>query len=347
MSTEPKRTCPICGNEFSGAMEFCPVCMLRKGLADGVESGESSSGDTLKPIQDHPAQRFEHYELATGEDGKPLELGRGAMGVTYKALDINLRCPVTLKVISERYLGDESARLRFLREARAAPGGFAGTPEFASPEQFAGVGVDIRSDLYALGATLWEMMTGHVMFRGSPAEVMHQHQHAPLPVEDLKDVPEPVVVLLEALLEKDPARRYELMYIAADERDVIRLRTNCKREDLYLCRLTLPLREVRTRLMEYLNRLNELHQHPECYNEVTENCTTSIRAQHPSSHRMPWDWRMLVNGFMDQMLYERHLLTGNLPFAELKQRALINERALGAGDAPDFSERIRAGAPGF
>ena len=56
----------------------------------------------------------------TGEDGKPVELGRGAMGVTYKAFDIDLRCPVTLKVINEKYLGDESARLRFLREARAA-----------------------------------------------------------------------------------------------------------------------------------------------------------------------------------------------------------------------------------
>ena len=66
------------------------------------------------------AQRFEHYELVTGEDGKPVELGSGAMGVTYKAFDVDLRCPVTLKVISERYLGDESARLRFLREARAA-----------------------------------------------------------------------------------------------------------------------------------------------------------------------------------------------------------------------------------
>src|SRR5260370_3968864 len=53
-------------------------------------------------------------------DGRPVELGRGAMGVNYKALDVDPRCPVTLKVISERYLGDESARLRFLREARAA-----------------------------------------------------------------------------------------------------------------------------------------------------------------------------------------------------------------------------------
>src|ERR1700736_5066170 len=66
------------------------------------------------------SQRFEHYELVTAEDGRPVELGRGAMGVTYKAFDVDLQCPVTLKVISEKYLGDESARVRFLREARAA-----------------------------------------------------------------------------------------------------------------------------------------------------------------------------------------------------------------------------------
>ena len=121
MKTEPQRTCPSCGNEFSGAMEFCPVCMLRKALAGGVESGESSaSEDAVKPTPEQAAQRFEHYELVKGEDGKPVELGRGAMGVTYKAFDVDLHCPVTLKVISERYLGDESARLRFLREARAA-----------------------------------------------------------------------------------------------------------------------------------------------------------------------------------------------------------------------------------
>ena len=73
-----------------------------------------------KPKSQGVARRFQHYELLIGEDGRPIELGRGAMGVTYKAFDIDLRCPVTLKVISEKYLGDESARLRFLREARAA-----------------------------------------------------------------------------------------------------------------------------------------------------------------------------------------------------------------------------------
>jgi protein kinase-like protein/NACHT domain-containing protein len=90
----------------------------------------------------------------------------------------------------------------------SSPGAFAGTPEFASPEQFAGVGVDIRSDLYSLGATLWVMVTGQTPFRGPSAQVMYQHQHAPLPLERLKDVPQPVVVLLKKLLEKDPAQRF-------------------------------------------------------------------------------------------------------------------------------------------
>ena len=83
------------------------------------------------------------------------------------------------------------------------------------------------------------------------------------------------------------------------------------------------------------------------YNEITENCTTSIRAQRPAALREPWDWRMLLNGLGDQMLYERHALAGALPFAELKARSLIDERAIKAGNSPDFSNLIRAGLPGF
>ena len=120
MKTEDRPTCPSCGNEFSGAMEFCPVCTLRKALKGGIESGGFSFNDTLMPATEQATQRFEHYELVKDDDGKPVELGRGAMGVTYKAFDVDLHCPVTLKVIGERYLGDESAQLRFLREARAA-----------------------------------------------------------------------------------------------------------------------------------------------------------------------------------------------------------------------------------
>ena len=83
MKTEPQRTCPSCGNEFSGAMEFCPVCMLREGLVGSIESSESSSEEAVKPTPVQAPQRFEHYEVVTGEDGKPVELGRGAMGITY------------------------------------------------------------------------------------------------------------------------------------------------------------------------------------------------------------------------------------------------------------------------
>jgi len=348
MKTESRRTCSSCGNEFSGAMEFCPVCMLRKGLAGGVASGESSFEEPAKPTPVQALQRLEHYELVTGEDGKPIELGRGAMGVTYKAFDVDLHCPVTLKVINERYLGDESARLRFLREARAAarlrhsnvasvlhlgrtgssyfyamefvegetldnlirrsgrlevklaleiamqvaaglaavhkqrlvhrdiktsnimvsldegdavtakiidlglakpaadaqsagsaisiPGGFAGTPEFASPEQFAGVAVDIRSDLYSLGVTLWEMVTGRTPFRGTPGEVMHMHQNAPLPLERLEGVPQPFVALLEVLLEKNPAMRFqnpnELLKAIPTVKDAINRRRKITRQSL-------------------------------------------------------------------------------------------------------------------
>ena len=121
MSTEPKSTCPTCGTDLSGAMEFCPVCMLRQGLGRKSECGESDFEESAKPtVGQTTTHRFEHYELMTGDDGKPVELGRGAMGVTYKAFDVDLRLPVTLKLISEKYIGDQSARLRFLREARAA-----------------------------------------------------------------------------------------------------------------------------------------------------------------------------------------------------------------------------------
>jgi len=87
-------------------------------------------------------------------------------------------------------------------------GSFTGTPEYASPEQFAGIGTDIRSDLYSLGITLWEMLTGQLPFQGSAAELMYRHQHAAVPIERLKNLPMPIVALLEILLAKDPGQRF-------------------------------------------------------------------------------------------------------------------------------------------
>jgi hypothetical protein len=142
-------------------------------------------------------------------------------------------------------------------------------------------------------------------------------------------------------------RQFTLIYIAANERDVVRLRTNYKHEDIYLYRLRFSPDEARVRFIEYIDVLNELYTRPAWYNAITHNCTTAIRALHPSAQQAPWDWRILVNGFLDRMLYERGLLAGDLPFMELRAQALINKRAQEAGDAPDFSQRIRAGLAGF
>ena len=114
MKTEDRRVCPSCHNEFSGAMDFCPICMLRGVLNEEAESfSEQNASDS--PL-DVGVDRFEHYELAKGEDGKPLELGRGAMGVTYKAVDVDLRCAVTLKIINKNISAKN--RLGFVSCAR-------------------------------------------------------------------------------------------------------------------------------------------------------------------------------------------------------------------------------------
>jgi TolB-like protein/Tfp pilus assembly protein PilF len=94
-------------------------------------------------------------------------------------------------------------------DALSIAGGFVGTPVYTSPEQFAGLGTDIRSDLYSLGVTLWEMLSGKVPFSGSAAELMDQHQHAAPPVEKLRNVPAPVIALLQVLLAKDPSQRFQ------------------------------------------------------------------------------------------------------------------------------------------
>jgi hypothetical protein len=142
-------------------------------------------------------------------------------------------------------------------------------------------------------------------------------------------------------------RQFPLIYIAADERDVVRLRTNYKHEDIYLYRLRFSPDEASVRFMEYIDVLNELYARPAWYNVITHNCTTAITALHPSAQQAPWDWRILINGFLDRMLYERGVLAGDLPFEELRAQALINKRAQEVGDAPDFSQRIRVGLAGF
>ena len=142
-------------------------------------------------------------------------------------------------------------------------------------------------------------------------------------------------------------RQFTIIYLAVDERDAIRLRTNYNLEDVYLYRLRFSPDEARVRFLEFIDVLNKLYARPAWYNVVTQNCTTAIWALHASVRQVPWDWRILINGFLDRMLYERGALAGDLPFEELRAQALINKRAQEAGDAPDFSQRIRAGLVGF
>ena len=142
-------------------------------------------------------------------------------------------------------------------------------------------------------------------------------------------------------------RQYTLIYIVADERDSIRVRSKYRHgEDVYLYRTLASAAQARARFLEYVNATNALRDDPRWYNALTSNCTTNIRTQRSVEQRTAWDWRMLVNGKADEMLYERHLIaTGGLPFSELKRRSQINKRASDADQDPDFSRLIRQGLP--
>lgn len=140
-------------------------------------------------------------------------------------------------------------------------------------------------------------------------------------------------------------RQFTLVYTVAEERDVVRLRTNFREgQDCYLYRLQVTPEHARERFLEYLKAMNRLHDHPRWYNALTTNCTTAIRQQRNAAKRLPFDWRMLVNGKGDEMLYERRYIhTGGLPFAELKQRSRVNDAARACQDLDQFSSFIRRG----
>jgi hypothetical protein len=143
-------------------------------------------------------------------------------------------------------------------------------------------------------------------------------------------------------------KQYELIVIAADERDVVGLRTNYRGEDVYLYRIQASPAGIRSVFLNYLALANRLHAGPEWYNALTHNCTTTIRGLAPSGAVGRWpSWQLFLNGYLDQLLYARGVVTRSLPFADLRSQSHINERARRADDAPDFSRRIREGLPGM
>jgi hypothetical protein len=142
-------------------------------------------------------------------------------------------------------------------------------------------------------------------------------------------------------------KQYELTYVIADERDLVRLRTNYRGEDVYLYRLNATPGVARDVLMSYLGQVNRLKQHAEWYNALTSNCTTNIRGHARPYAISPWDWRILLNGHIDEMAYQNGRLDQSLPFAELKARSHINDQGKAADKDPAFSKRIREGLPGM
>jgi hypothetical protein len=146
-------------------------------------------------------------------------------------------------------------------------------------------------------------------------------------------------------------RQYELIYIIADERDVIRLRTNYRvGEEVYLYRTTATADSARSIFLDYLRSANQLHAQPAFYNALTSNCTTNIRIHtHAAAGDKitPWNWRLLLNGKADAFAYAHGRFVGDVPFPALREQAHINDAARAADRAPDFSARIRRGRIGF
>jgi len=140
-------------------------------------------------------------------------------------------------------------------------------------------------------------------------------------------------------------RQYELYYVVADERDVIRLRTNYRRdppEDVRVYRVRAPAENVQRVFLDYVKQINSLTTRPEFYNTLTTNCTTNawlhtmVNAEH-----LPFSWKILASGYVPQYLYEAGRLDTGVPFSALERSARVNERAMAADTAVDFSQRIR------
>jgi hypothetical protein len=143
-------------------------------------------------------------------------------------------------------------------------------------------------------------------------------------------------------------KQYELFYVVADERDVIRLRTTYRQpqEDVYLYRTRVPPAQARRLFLDYVRDINRLAEQPAFYNTLTTNCTTAILFHARASGGIArYNWKVLLSGYAPAYAYEIGRLDTRLSFAELKRLSHINARANAAGDAPDFSQRIRVGLP--
>jgi hypothetical protein len=137
-----------------------------------------------------------------------------------------------------------------------------------------------------------------------------------------------------------------LVIIATDERDVVRVRSNVRGEDVRLYRLRTPPDRARLLLLQYVDDANALAANPEFYNSISTNCTTTVaKMVRAAGDKLPFDWRLILNGYLPGFLYDRGMVDTKIPLAELTTLAHIDTRAKAAGDSADFSQLIRVGVP--
>lgn len=138
-------------------------------------------------------------------------------------------------------------------------------------------------------------------------------------------------------------RQYELMYVIGDERDLIRLRTNYRRDPVYLYRIQATPEKIEEMFLSMLARANALREHPEFYNTLTNTCTTNLvrHVNAIANDRVPYDPAVLLPSSSDRLAYDLGLIDHTFTFAETRKRAWINEKAESAADDADFSQKIR------
>jgi hypothetical protein len=143
-------------------------------------------------------------------------------------------------------------------------------------------------------------------------------------------------------------RKYELIYLVSDERDVIRLRTNYRQphEQVHIYRTRLPVEHQRDLFLSYVSKVDQLSRKPEWYNALQDNCTTGVLDRTKTyKGRARYNWKILAAGYVAEYAYDIGMLDRRIPFSELTQRAAVNAKAEAADQAPDFSRRIREGVP--
>jgi hypothetical protein len=144
----------------------------------------------------------------------------------------------------------------------------------------------------------------------------------------------------------DAFKSHTLVYLATAERDSVRLRSNVRGEDVRLYRLNTPPGQARALLQEYVVESTALAERPKWYNSITANCATVVfKLVRAAGSELPFDWRLVVNGFLPGYLYDHGAVVTTMPLSELIERARVSSQAKAADQSPDFSRLIRVGVP--